>query len=345
MKLLATRLRRRLAAVMASVMGTAALAAALAGPAAAAEGRIRIAEQFGVGYLPLHVIRHHQLIEKHGKALGLDIAVEWAQLSGGAAMNDALLSDSIDLASGGVGPLLTIWDRSRGGANVRAVGALNNMPLFLTTANPAVRTLADLTDKDRIALPAVKVSVQARTLQIAAEKAFGEGRFDALDRLTVSLPHPDASAALLSGAAEITGHLSAPPFQYQQLRDPKIRKVFSSYDVLGGPHTFNLVWAKESFRTGSPRTYAAFLGALREAVAVINADRPAAADAYLALNKGDLDKPFLLSILNDPDIQFTVTPSNIGAYATFMHKVGAIKTKPASWKDVFFEELHGETGS
>ncbi len=324
--------------------GAAMLLGSIAAPAAA-EGTIRIAEQFGLGYLPLHVLRHQKLIEKHGKAQGIDVTVEWAQLSGGAAMNDALLSDSIDLGSAGVGPMLTIWDRTKGSANVKSIAALNSMPLFLTTTNPTVKTIKDFTDKDKIALPAVKVGVQARILQIAAEQAFGEGKFDALDKLTISLPHPDGTAALLSGSSEITSHISSPPFQYQQLKDPKIHKVFSSYDVLGGPHTFNLIWCKEAFRTKNPKTYAAFLGALKEAVAIINADHEAAADAYLAQNKGDLDRAFVLSLLNDPDIQFTVVPQKIEQFAAFMHKVGAIKNKPASWKDTFFQDLHSETGS
>ena len=58
-----------------------------------------------------------------------------------------------------------------------------------------------------------------------------------LDALTVSLSHPDAQVALLSGASEITAHFSSPPFQYQQLEKPGIRTVLSSYDVLGGPAT------------------------------------------------------------------------------------------------------------
>jgi NitT/TauT family transport system substrate-binding protein len=312
---------------------------------AAAEGRIRIAEQFGIGYLPLQVIRHQQLIEKHGKAQGLDVTVEWAQLSGGSAMNDALLSDSIDLGSGGVGPLLTIWDRTKGNVNVKAIAALNNMPLFLNTNNPAIKSIKDFTDKDKIALPAVKVSIQARTLQIAAEQAFGDGKSDTLDRLTLSLPHPDASAALLSGASEITGHLSGPPFQYQQLQNLKIHTVLSSYDVLGGPHTFNLVWAKEAFRKSNPKTYKAFLDALKDAIGFINGDHAAAADIYLAVNKGDLDKAFVEKILNDPEIQFGVAPKNIGKYADFMHKIGAIRNQPASWQDIFFEDVHAESGS
>ncbi|MBK1840580.1 ABC transporter substrate-binding protein [Azospirillum sp. YIM B02556] len=335
--------RRAFAAIAASAMGLL-MTSAIAAPAAA-EGRIRIAEQYGLGYLPLHVLRHNQLIEKHGKALGLDIAVDWVQLSGGAAMNDALLSGSIDLGSAGVGPLLTIWDRTKGNANVKAIASLNDMPLFLTTANPKVKSLKDFTDSDKIALPAVKVGVQARILQMAAEKELGAGKYDALDKLTVSMPHPDATAALLSGSGGITAHLSSPPFQYQQLDDPKIHKVVSSYDVLGGPHSFNLIWSKQSFRDENPKTYRAFLDALREAMDYINANHDGAADAYLAQNKGSLDKAYILRLLNDPDIRFTVTPNRTEAFADFMHKVGAIKNKPASWKDYFFDDLHDGAGS
>ena len=90
---------------------------ALAGPG---RGRIRIAEQYGIVYLLLNVARDQQLIEKHGKAEGVDISVEWAKLSGGSAVNDALLSGAVDIAGAGVGPLLTIWDRTRGKQNVRA---------------------------------------------------------------------------------------------------------------------------------------------------------------------------------------------------------------------------------
>ena len=91
------------------------------------------------------------------------------------------------------------------------------MPLYLDTRNPDVKTIKDFTDKDKIALPAVKVSIQAVTLQMAAEQAFGDGQQDRLDPLTVSMSHPDAQTALLSGQSEITAHFGSPPFQYQQL--------------------------------------------------------------------------------------------------------------------------------
>ena len=55
------------------------------------------------------------------------------------------------------------------------------MPLYLNTINPNVKTIKDFTEKDRIALPAVRVSMQAVILQMAAEKVFGEGQEHKLD--------------------------------------------------------------------------------------------------------------------------------------------------------------------
>ena len=47
------------------------------------------------------------------------------------------------------------------GMNVRGVVAMNRQPAYLTTRNPNIKSVRDFTDNDRIALPAVKVSVQA----------------------------------------------------------------------------------------------------------------------------------------------------------------------------------------
>src|SRR3954466_8333276 len=204
------------------MLATAALAMLVATAARAEMSEIKVAQQYGIGYLPLMVMEEQKLIEKHAKAAGLDVQVSWAKFAGGNVMNDALLSNSLQFASGGVGPLVTLWSRTRGNLDVKAVSAINSMPLYLTTRNPAVKTVKDFTAKDKIALPAVKVSIQAVTLQMAAEKAFGEGQQYRLDPFTVTLSHPDAQAALLSSGSEISAHFSSPPFQNQQLEKPGI---------------------------------------------------------------------------------------------------------------------------
>ena len=326
--------------VTSAAVAVSLAALALASPTPAlAEGKIRVAEQFGVTYLMLNVAREQKLVEKYGREQGVDIDVEWLRLSGGAAVNDALLSGSVDIAGAGVGPLLTIWDRTKGRQNVRGVASLGNFPYYLVSNNPAVKTIKDLTDRDRIALPAVGVSVQARVLQLASSKVWGADQYNKLDSISVALPHPDAAAAVISGGTEITAHFGSPPFQEQELAGNKnARIVLNSYDVLGGPSSATLLFATDKFRAQNPKTYQAFQDALVEAARFITEHPDQAADIYLKVTGAKLDRDFLIGVIKNPDVQFKVQPQNTYALAEFMHSVGAIKNKPASWKDYFFDD-------
>ncbi|MEE5062426.1 ABC transporter substrate-binding protein [Pseudomonas alliivorans] len=316
----------------------------LAPGTAQAEGEIRIAEQFGIVYLLLNVVRDQQLIEKRGKEDGLEIKVDWTQLSGGSAVNDALLSGSIDIAGAGVGPLLTIWDRTLGRQNVKAVASLGNFPYYLVSNNPKVKSIADFTEKDRIAVPAVSVSVQSRYLQYAAARQWGDKEFARLDKYTLSLPHPDAAASLIAGGTELTGHFSSPPYQDQELRNPNVHVVLNTYDLFG-PNSPTVLFATEKFRNENPKTYKAFIEALSEAEQFVRKDIGAAADTYLRVTKSKIDRPELLKIIDRPEFQFTITPKNTYPLAEFLYRVGAIKNKPASWKDYFFQDEKPLQGS
>ncbi|MCI3945273.1 putative ABC transporter, periplasmic substrate-binding protein [Pseudomonas syringae] len=326
-------------------LGAALLTGTLIAPAAAqAEGEIRIAEQFGIVYLLLNVVRDQRLIEKHGKEEGLEIKVDWTQLSGGSAVNDALLSGSIDIAGAGVGPLLTIWDRTHGKQNVKAVASLGNFPYYLVSNNPHVKTIADFTEKDRIAVPAVSVSVQSRYLQFAAARLWGDKEYARLDKYTLSLPHPDAAASLIAGGTELTGHFSNPPYQDQELKNPDVHVVLNTYDLLG-PNSPTVLFATEKFRDENPKTYKAFIEALSEAEAFVSKDIGAAADTYLRVTQAKIDRAELLKIIDQPAFQFTITPKNTYPLAEFLYRVGAIKNKPASWKDYFFQDATPLQGS
>ncbi|NVD99836.1 ABC transporter substrate-binding protein [Massilia sp. BJB1822] len=324
----------------------AALGFAFAANAAQAEGRIRIAEQYGIVYLLLNVVQDQKLIEKHGKRAGVDVKVEWTQLSGGAAANDALLSGAIDIVGAGVGPLLTVWDRTNGRQNVRGVAALGSFPYYLISNNPKVKTIADFTDKDRIGLPAAVVSVQARILQMAAAKQWGDKEYARLDKITQTLPHPDATAAIIAGGTEITGHFATPPYQEQELaQNPNARIVLKSYDVQGGPTSSTVLYATEKYRSENPKTYRAFTAALAEAAEYVNKNPEGAADIYQRLNKSKIERDLLLKIIRNPEVQFRIAPQNTFVLAQFMHRVGVIKNQPASWKDYFFDDpLIGQGG-
>jgi NitT/TauT family transport system substrate-binding protein len=337
--------RRVLTAAVASAVSIATLGLSST-PAFAEVNEVKVAQQFGISYLPLMYMENLKLIEKHASAVGInDLKVGWSKFASGSVMNDALLSGNLHFASGGVGPLVKIWEKTKGNMDVKGVAAMNAMPLYLNVKNPKVKSLKDLTEKDKIAMPAVKVSIQAVTLQMAAAKEFGKDKFDVLDKFTVSMKHPDGMAALMSEKGEITGHFTSPPFQYQELEDKNVRTLLNSYEVLGGPATFNVVWATSKFRSENPKVYGAFLAAYKESMELIKKDKSAAADNYAKWAKFKGEKALLMKILNDPQVDFTITPNNTTKYSDFMYDIKSIKVKPASWKDMFFPEVHNLSGS
>ena len=324
--------------------------AAMLGAAAQAWGEaseIRLAKQFSMGYVQFNVLEHEKLIEKHARALGLgDVKVTWATFNGPDAMNTALLSDQVDVVAGGVPGLVTLWAKTAGTPQeVRGISALSSQPFLLNTRNPAVKTIRDYTDADRIAVPAVGVSVQAVTLQMACAQTFGKESYNKLDKLTVSMSPPDATVALLSGAGTVTSAFSVPPFQQQQLQNPAIHTVLNSFDVLGGSHSFTVAWTSRKFHDANPKLYRALVDALAEATKVLNADKRAAAALWIQDSKSKLPLDMVYSVLAGPQVKWTLVPENTMKYASFMKDVGSIKTVPASWKDLFFPEIQGEPGS
>ena len=334
-------MKRRLVAAALS----AGLSLGAAAVAHAEVNHISVAREYGISYLPLMVMQDHQLIQKQAAARGIkDLKIDWVKFAGGNVMNEALLSGSLQFASGGVAPMVIAWARTRDNYGIKGVAALNSMPLLLNTNDPKVKTIKDFTAQDKIGLPAVKVSIQAVTLEMAAEKTFGPGQEHKLDPLTVSMSHPDAMAALASHA--ISAHFGAPPFEYQELGMPGVHTVLDSYDVLGGPATFNVVWTTSSFYKHNPKVYAAFVAALHEAIDQINHDKKAAAEEYLKDTHDKKDSvDFILKMMDNPQLVYTMTPQHVMKYVRFMHKVGTIKVVPTSWKDMFFPNVDNLPGS
>lgn len=314
-------------------------------PGTAEAETVRIARQFGISYLPLILMQDAGLLEQEGRARGLDLSVDWITFTGGPPINDALISGSVDLAAGGVGPMLTLWGRTRANLRVKGIAALCSMPIWLNTNNPAVRTVADFTERDRIALPGVKVSIQAVVLQMAAQQAFGPGQQNRLDPLTVSMGHPDGQAALLGGRTEITAHFTAAPYMYAEAASPGVHRVLNSYDVLGGPHTFNLVWATTRYHDGHPEVIAAFMAALDRAMAIIN-DKPLeAAAAWMRAERSRLTTEEAAEMIRRPENEWTTTPRRMMAFATFMHAAGGLTQLPGGWQDLFFPAMQARDGS
>ena len=327
----------------------AAITMAASSPAHAEAKEVRFAEQFGLLYLPQHVVVDQKLVEGCAKAAGLgDIKVTMHRFSGGAAVNQALLSENVDFAAGGIGPLLTLWDKTKDRINVKAVVALSSMPLKLLTNDPKVKKLEDYVgiQDHKIATPSVKVSIQAVVLQMAAAKKWGDKEAFKLDDLTVSMKHPSAAAAMLAGGQAVKSHFATLPTSYQELKSGKVHQVLSSYDVLGGEHTVVALYNTEKWKNENPKLFKCVDQSFRKAMDWINADLKRAAKLFHTFTKSKLPlEDVEAMIASKSEMHYTVTPSKSMEFAKFMHSIGSLKNMPASWKDYFWENLHGQSGS
>jgi NitT/TauT family transport system substrate-binding protein len=307
-------------------------------PAKAEVSELKIGKQYGLPYIQFVIMEDQKLIEKHAKGQGLgDVKVEWATLGGPAQLNDGIISGAIDIAGVGLPNLITMWEKTRSNVKVRAIAGLNFMPLILLTRDPKINALKDYGETDRIAVPSVKISMQAILLEMAAAKAFGEANYEKLDPLTVSMGHPDAFAALNSGT-EVGSHFSSAPFQDRQLKMPGYHQVVSSYDIIG-PHSVSCIVMQSKFHDGNPKLVGAILAAMKEATAWIKSDKKAAAEAYIRVTKDKMPLDEMLAILNDPNMVITIVPKGADKISEFLAKVGRIKAKPDRWQDYYFGDI------
>jgi NitT/TauT family transport system substrate-binding protein len=325
--------------------GLAALVAATllmfgqSGPAAAEASTLRAAKQYGLGYVQYMLMEDQKLVEKRAKAAGLgDISVEWNTFRSSDVMNDALLSGSVDFVSLGVPGLMTIWDRTKGVMDVKGASGLNALPIALMVRDDNVKSFKDFTDQHRIAMPAVRVSNQAILLQMACEKEFGVGNHNKLDTIAITMAHPDATIAMISGSRDVTANFSSVPFQNRQAKTPGIRRLITSTDILGAPFSFNIVATTSKFRAENPKLYKAYLDALNEATEIVNKDKKLAAETYLRMAKDKTPIEEILALLNDSEHIFTTKVTPIDSMIRFMARTGNFKNKPQSAAELLFPE-------
>ena len=319
---------------------------AVALPASAELGEINVAQQYGVSFLPLMLMERDKLVEKHARAEGLgDIKVSWVKVAGPSVMNDGIISGALQFIAVGAPSLITLWDRTKENVQVKGMSAMTTYPLYLNVRNPNVKSIRDFSDQDKIAIPSVKISTQAIMLQMAAAREFGDQNYAHFDAWTIGLSHPDALLAITNNTAGVDAHFATSPFHEQEMKVSGIRTLTTNYEILGGPATALVIAASTKYREANPKSYRAFFDALKEAIDTINKDKRSAAKVYLEQAKDTKDTvDGIYAMINAADYAYTLTPQKVGKTADFMYKIGTIKTKPASWKDLFFPEVHGLPG-
>lgn len=321
-------------------LGGSALAMPLLSHSVAASDAVktvRIAFGNGLAYLPFYVGRKQDLFAKSLAASGFkDVVVQWPKISGTAALNDAMISGAVDLDVAGTPGLLLIWDRTQGRTNaILGCAGVTTMPLAMVTLTDRLRSLSDIGQQDRIAMPST-VGTEATMLRMACVETFGKGQQNKLNGNLVTLSHPDAVNALLNGV--VTAYVGSPPYTEFVLSHPKARILLHSPDVFGGTTSFVLLCARKQFAAQNPRIVVALVAALDQANKFITQQPDDAAQLYMEQVPSKVfTKPLIEQIIRDPQTAYTTKPSGVERIGKFMASVGEIKKAPTSWKDVFVE--------
>ncbi len=313
----------------------------LSAPARAESHEIRFVQTYGLAFLPLHVAIENKLIEKHAAAAGItDVKLTISNLGSGAAINDAIISGSVDVAMAGLTVLINLWDKTTGRNAVKGMMAISDTPIYFNTTDERIRSIRDLTPNDRIGMTAGKGTQHALLLQMAAAQEFGWDERTKLDALTVSISHPEGVIALLSGGANFKTHATTVPFINIELAHPGVRTILNSYDVVGGRHTLIVAYAAEKWRNENRALYDATYAGLSEAMDIINADKRRAAELFVRNEKSSLTVDEITRILADENmLYFSPAPSRVMVWADYMVKTGMIKHKLNAWSDVFFDNV------
>jgi len=307
--------------VIAALLATVTLAP-LPGSAGATDAppTVTIAYQPGISYASLIVMKSQGVLEKAYPNTKFD----WKVLANGAAIRDGIIAGQIQIGAGGIGPFLIGWDR---GVGYKLIASLNLMDLWLVAKDPKLKSLKDFTADMKIGMPSPD-AIQGIVLRKGAQDQLGNTH--ALDGNILAIEHPLGVQALLNG--QIAGHLSSPPFQYQEVAAGG-HVILRSWDVFG-KSTFNSVFSTDKFYNDYPGFVNAFYKKLLDATYFVKS-QPKAAAEILAKDSGNaVPASDFQKWISRPDTIFVTTPHGFMKYATFMKSIGMLSKVPVSMHDL-----------
>jgi NitT/TauT family transport system substrate-binding protein len=300
-------------------------AASAAPQAPAAPAKVTIAYQPGIGYANLIVIKQQKALEREFP----NTQFEWKILASGSAIRDGMIANQIQVGAGGVGPFLIGWDR---GVGWKLLSSLNEMDLWLVVRDPAIQSLRDFRPEHKIAMPAPD-SIQAMVLRKAAQEQLGNPR--ALDNNIVAMAHPEGVQALAAG--QITGHLTSPPFQFEEVQAGG-RAIVKSFDYFG-KSTFNSVYMLQSFYDQYPQFAQTFYRLLVEATQLINTNIDEAARLLSEDQEGRVSAEQFKAWMTAEGVSYSTVPRGFLKYAEFMKSIGFMTKAPTSIRELVLPTL------
>ncbi|MFN2340828.1 MAG: ABC transporter substrate-binding protein [Halanaerobium sp.] len=296
-----------------------------AGDEQSSQQRITIAEQYGLAYAPVQLIKELKLLEESNS----ELKVEWKQLSNTTSIRESMLAGEVDIAFMAIPPFLIAKDK---GMDWKIMAGLSESPLGLMTNREYINSLADFKAEDKIALPQPG-SIQHILLSMAAQREFSET--DKFDNQLLTMSHPDAMNALLAGR-EVAAHFASPPYLFLESREENIKKILSGSEAFGGDFTFIIGVSTEEFYQQQFENYTLFYKALMKAIEFIDQNPDRAAE--LLADNYDLSQAEMKEYLSWPGMKFTSEIKGLEEFLDFMTAEAYLEENDYQHSELIFKK-------
>jgi NitT/TauT family transport system substrate-binding protein len=299
--------------------------------------KITIDIQNGSNYMGM-VVMKKMFWDEVSKKNGLTTELNLNKVGGPAAAADRFLSGANNGMTISYPLIMKLHEKTAGDTKILFANSMTNM--LLNSNSETITSAKDFKAGDKIAVTALSGSIQAVSNKMLAEKTLGDHK--KLDSISVQMSHPDAYAALMAG--KVTAHWATPPFAYMELEDKKNHTVATSFDLFGKHHLTAMV-VSEKFCKENEKVCASLYEANEKATNWINADLARAANFFKSNVGANEQADDYLEQLQKKQVEFNIAPQGVMSFANFLYKIGDIKTKLNSWKDICMPVLHGKKGS
>jgi len=282
---------------------------------------IRFAQQYGMQYAPAYIMQRLGLLEKRLPGAKL----EWTKFGGGSAMNEALISNQLDVAFMGIPPVLIAIDK---GVDYRIACGICVPPAeLIVRPDLGISSLKDIKPENKIAAPSIG-SIQHIMLSMASKKILGDA--NAFDKNLIAMANPDAYTALRSGT-EVVAHFASMPYIDMEINDG-MKSILTADDAGGGA---SIVCVATKALNSNTKVYNELMAALGEAIELINKQDEEAVKIISETEKISIEAA--KKYIAWPGTKYTTDLYRVDELAEFMYEAGYIKNKSKGFDSMTWE--------
>lgn len=293
------------------------------------KNNISIAEQFGLAYAPLQIMKENRILEKNYP----NVKIDWKQLGNTAAIRESMLSNQVEVGFMATPPFLIGLDK---GMEWKIASGLSQSPVVLVTNRENIKSIKDFSSDDRIVVPQPG-SVQHILLAMECEKLFGDAK--KLDNLLVTMDHPDGMNALLS-SKDITAHFTTPPYLFNELKQKNIHEILDGKEAVGDDFTLIVGVTTRKFHDSKPELYKAFVKSLKESIEFMQKNPNKSADILAKVYK--ISKAEVLEYITHKDMVYTDEVRGVDKFVKFMKQNNYISKDYSDKSDTMWEDVKNE---